>query len=86
MSCISYFCNLTTTDYEVYLLYNQHPRLAGVLSEQGDIELVLKEVLKRSSNGWDYVTEGLIKLAFILLDTAGPEASVGVFLIGKTWV
>lgn len=43
---------------------------------------ILKVVLKKSSEGWDYVTEGLIKLAFILLDCSGAESNIGLFLLG----
>ena len=56
--------------------------LPGIVEEKKDVKKLLEVVLRKSNTGWDYVTEGLIKLGFILLDCPGPESDVGVFILG----
>ena len=46
---------------------------------------MLEGVIERSSKGWDYTVEGLIKLGFVLLDqNVADESVVGSFILGKT--
>ena len=50
-----------------------------------DVQCVLEGVIERSSKGWDYTVEGLIKLGFVLLDqNVVDESVVGSFVLGKT--
>ena len=55
------------------------------MDENKEVKKLLEVVLRKSNNGWDYVTEGLIKLGFILLDSSGSESDVGVFILGMNF-
>ncbi|XP_063680989.1 Fanconi anemia group I protein homolog [Bolinopsis microptera] len=57
----------------------------GVVDESKEVKQLLEVVLRKSNNGWDYVTEGLIKLGFILLDSSGSESDVGVFILEECY-
>ena len=54
---------------------------SGVLAEETDVKKLLAQVLKKSNEGWDHVTEGLIKLGFTLMDCSGPESDVGSYIL-----
>ncbi|KAM8973789.1 Fanconi anemia group I protein [Pelodytes ibericus] len=41
------------------------------------ISAVLRETVKNSGYGWDHVTQGLVELGFILMDSFGPKAVAG---------
>ena len=57
-----------------------------MVEENKDVKKLLEVVLKKTNEGWDYshVTEGLIKLGFILLDCPGLESEVGLYILGRS--
>ncbi|KAL5259148.1 hypothetical protein ACHWQZ_G009563 [Mnemiopsis leidyi] len=59
----------------------------GVVEENQDVKKLLGVVLKKTNEGWDYahVTEGLIKLGFILLECPGSESEVGLFILEECY-
>ncbi|XP_064602070.1 Fanconi anemia group I protein-like [Liolophura sinensis] len=48
-----------------------------VVTESCDVQDLVIETVQNSKYGWDYVTQGLVQLGFLLMDSFGPKAAFG---------
>ncbi|XP_048185843.1 Fanconi anemia group I protein [Perognathus longimembris pacificus] len=47
--------------------------LQNLVPQRTCISTIILEVVKNSAHSWDHVTQGLVKLGFILMDSYGPK-------------
>ncbi|KAG8440655.1 hypothetical protein GDO86_006412 [Hymenochirus boettgeri] len=63
--------------YKDLQFYQGSKFLQDLVPQPASVSSMLLETVKNSVYGWDHVTQGLVELGFILMDSFGPKATFG---------